>query len=159
MYNIGIIFGALFLTSLLGPVGLAWGVVLGSTLHLIIQYPVLYRVGFRYQWALLTAWRDENVKRVLKLMIPRSIGMAANQMSLFVMTIFASTLASGSLAAFTLANNIQSVPLGLFGIAFSLAAFPALSLFAAQKNDRGFFKMFSETARKILFFVVPNTLN
>jgi putative peptidoglycan lipid II flippase len=72
-----------------------------------------------------------------------------------VMTVFASTLASGSLAAFTLANNIQSVPLGLFGIAFSLAAFPALSLFAAQKNDRDFFKMFSETARKILFFVVP----
>ncbi len=71
------------------------------------------------------------------------------------MTIFASTLVSGSLAAFTLANNIQSVPLGLFGIAFSLAAFPALALFAAKKNDKDFFLMFAETGRKILFFVVP----
>ena len=154
-YNLGIIFGALFLTSVLGPAGLAWGVVLGSVLHMATQYPSVHRAGFHYQWALFTAWKDQNVRRVLKLMLPRSIGMAANQVSLLVMTIFASTLASGSLASFTLAHNIQSVPLGLFGIAFSLAAFPALSLFAAKKNEQDFFKMFAETARKILFFVVP----
>lgn len=154
-YNIGIIFGAIFLAPMFGPDGLAWGVVLGSFFHFIIQYPAMYRAGFRYQWGLLTAWKDENVRRVLKLMIPRSLGMAVNQVSLLVMTIFASTLVSGSLAAFTLANNIQSVPLGLFGIAFSLAAFPALALFAAKKNDKDFFLMFAETGRKILFFVVP----
>ncbi len=154
-YNVGIISGALFLTPFFGPEGLAWGVVLGSVFHMIIQYPALHRSGFQYQWALFTAWKDENVKRVLKLMIPRSLGMAVNQISLLVMTIFASTLVSGSLAAFTLANNIQSVPLGLFGIAFSLAAFPTLSLFAAKKNGRDFFGMFAETTKKILFFVVP----
>ncbi len=154
-YNIGIIFGALFLAPMFGPDGLAWGVVLGSFFHLGIQYPAMYRAGFRYQWGLLTAWKDENVRRVLKLMIPRSLGMAVNQISLLVMTIFASTLVSGSLAAFTLANNIQSVPLGLFGIAFSLAVFPALASFAAKKKDKDFFLMFAETGRKILFFVVP----
>lgn len=154
-YNVGIIFGAVFLTPMFGPQGLAWGVVLGSFFHLVVQYPSLRRAGFHYQWGLLAAWRDKNVRRVLKLMIPRSLGMAVNQISLLVMTVFASTLVSGSLAAFTLANNIQSVPLGLFGIAFSLAAFPALSLFAAKKNDKDFFLMFAETGRKILFFVVP----
>ncbi len=154
-YNIGIIFGALFLAPMFGPDGLAWGVVLGSFFHLAIQYPAMYRAGFRYQWGLLTAWKDENVRRVLKLMIPRSLGMAVNQISLLVMTIFASTLVSGSLAAFTLANNIQSVPLGLFGIAFSLAVFPALASFSAKKRDKDFFLMFAETGRKILFFVVP----
>ncbi len=154
-YNVGIIFGALFLTRLFGPIGLAWGVVLGSMLHMLVQYPTLHRSGFRYQWELFTAWKDENVRKVLKLMVPRSLGMAVNQVSLLVMTIFASTLVSGSLAAFTLANNIQSVPLGLFGIAFSLAAFPSLSLFAAKKNDKEFFLMLAETSRKILFFVVP----
>lgn len=154
-YNVGIILGALFLAPMFGPDGLAWGVVLGSFFHLGIQYPAMYRAGFRYQWGLLTAWKDENVRRVLKLMIPRSLGMAVNQVSLLVMTIFASTLVSGSLAAFTLANNIQSVPLGLFGIAFSLAVFPALASFAAKKKDKDFFLMFAETGRKILFFVVP----
>lgn len=154
-YNMGIIFGALFLTRSFGPIGLAWGVVLGSFFHMIVQYPSLRRTGFRFEWTLRSAWQDQYVRRVLKLMIPRSLGMAVNQVSLLVMTIFASLLASGSLAAFTLANNIQSVPLGLFGIAFSLAAFPSLSFFAAKKNDKDFFLMLSETARKILFFVVP----
>lgn len=154
-YNVGIIFGAVFLTKYFGPAGLGWGVVLGSFFHMVVQYPSLKRAGFRFQWGLWNAWKDEQVRRVLKLMIPRSLGMAVNQISLLVMTIFASTLVSGSLASFTLANNIQSVPLGLFGIAFSLAAFPSLSLFAAKKNDKDFFLMFSGTARKILFFVVP----
>ncbi len=157
-YNVGIIFGALFLTSVFGPQGLAWGVVIGSFLHMMAQYPAMRRAGFQHYAGLVAAWRDDNVRRVLKLMIPRSLGMAVNQVSLLVMTIFASTLVSGSLAAFTLANNIQSVPLGLFGIAFSLAAFPALSLFAAKKGDRDFFLMFAETGRKILFFVVPISL-
>ncbi len=154
-YNIGIIFGAIFLTQHFGSAGLAWGVVLGSFFHMVVQYPAMRSAGFRYEWGLLSAWKDANVRRVLKLMVPRSLGMAANQVSLLVMTVFASTLISGSLSSFTLANNIQSVPLGLFGIAFSLAVFPSLSFFAAKKNDRDFFFLFAETGRKILFFVVP----
>ncbi len=154
-YNVGIIFGALFLAPVFGPLGLAWGVVVGSFFHMMVQYPAMRRAGFHYEWGLSAAWRDTNVRRVLRLMLPRTLGVAINQVSLLVMTIFASTLISGSLAAFTLANNIQSVPLGLFGIAFSLAAFPALALFAAKKSDRDFFITFAETSRKILFFVVP----
>jgi len=155
VYNIGIIFGILFLTPVMGPIGLAWGVVLGSFFHMAAQYPSFIRAGFNNQWFFLNAWKDKSVRRVLRLMFPRSLGMAVNQVSLLVMTFFASTLASGSLAVFTLANNIQSVPLGLFGIAFSLAAFPSLSQYAAEKNDKDFFRMLARTARRILFFVVP----
>lgn len=154
-YNVGIIIGALFLTEELGPEGLAWGVVLGSFFHMAIQWPALSRSGFLYEFSAVRAWKDRTIRRVIKLMIPRSIGMAVNQFGLLVMTVFASTLASGSLAAFTLANNIQGVPLGLFGIAFSLAVFPTLSLYAAKKNEKDFFLLLSETSRRILFFVLP----
>ncbi|MFZ2299752.1 MAG: murein biosynthesis integral membrane protein MurJ [Candidatus Moraniibacteriota bacterium] len=154
-YNIGIICGALFLVPFMGPVGLAWGVVLGSLFHMLVQYPSFRRSGFRYQPYFLHAWKDAAVRRVVKLMIPRSLGIGVNQVSLLVMTIFASTLASGSLAVFTLANNLQSVPLGLFGIAFSLAVFPSLSLFIAEKKEAAFFAVLSQTARRILFFVLP----
>ena len=154
-YNVGIILGILFLTPTLGPLGLAWGVVLGSFLHMLIQYPSLSRSGFIYRFSLWEAWKNKVVWRVMKLMVPRTLGMAVSQVSLLVMTIFASLLASGSLAVFTLANNIQSVPLGLFGIAFSLAVFPAFSFFVAKKRDEDFFRMLTETTRRILFFVVP----
>lgn len=154
-YNIGIICGVLFLTRFLGTAGLAWGVVLGALLHMLVQYPAVRQSGFRYQWYFVNVWKDEGVRRVARLMIPRSLGIAVNQVSLLVMTIFASMLASGSLAVFTLANNIQSVPLGLFGIAFSMAVFPSLSFLIAEKKQKDFFVVFSQTARRILFFVLP----
>lgn len=154
-YNVGIILGALVFVPFFGPVGLAWGVVLGSFLHMIVQYPSFFHSGFRYQFFVRRIWQDPAIRHVVRLMIPRSLGMAVNQVSLLVMTIFASMLVSGSLTAFTLANNIQSVPLGLFGIAFSLAAFPSLSVFIAERQEKKFFFMLSETTRRILFFVLP----
>ncbi len=154
-YNIGIIFGVIFLTPTLGSAGLAWGVVIGAFLHMAIQYPAMKQSGFLYQGTWKAFFYDRQIKQVLLLMIPRSLSMGITQISLLVVTAFASLLASGSLAAYTLANNIQSVPLGLFGVAFSLAVFPSLSLYAAQKENKKFVKTLSETSRRILFFVIP----
>ncbi|MEI8097008.1 MAG: murein biosynthesis integral membrane protein MurJ [Candidatus Moraniibacteriota bacterium] len=155
LYNVGIICGAVLFVPFFGPVGLAWGVVFGSFFHMLIQYPSLKRAGFHLHPDFMDVWHDTVVHRVVKLMIPRTLGLAVSQMSLFAVTIFASMLVTGSLAVFTLANNIQSVPLGLFGIAFSVAIFPSLSFFAAKKRDADFFRILSETSRRILFFVLP----
>ncbi len=154
-YNLGIIFGVLVLAPRMGSQGLAWGVVVGAFLHVLIQYSDLKHVGFRYRFSFDELWRNPLVARVTRMMIPRSIGMAVNQFGLFVVTVFASTLASGSLAAFTLANNIQSVPLGLFGVAFSLAVFPSLSTLTAKQAYGDFFHLFARTFQRILFFVLP----
>lgn len=154
-YNLGIIFGATILVKYMGTNGLAWGVVLGAFLHAFIQYIDVKHSSFRYQGMVWGVWKDEAVKKVIRLMIPRSLGMAVNQISFLVITVFASTLASGSLAVFTLANNIQSVPLGLFGVAFSLAVFPHLSALSAKRSDDEFMALFAKTFRRILFFVLP----
>jgi len=155
LYNVGIIIGAVLLAPFFGPIGLAWGVVIGSLFHVLIQYPSIQKTGFRFVVQPYFFWKDVTIRRVVRLMIPRSLSLAVSQMSLFTMTIFASTLASGSLAVFTLANNIQSVPLGLFGIAFSIAVFPSLAIFFAEKKEKKFFETFSQTSTRILFFVVP----
>lgn len=155
MYNIGIIIGAVFFVNLMGPVGLAWGVVLGAFLHLLIQYPAVKFSGFRYKPIFLKAFKNVNVKKVIHLMIPRTLGLAASQINLLVITIFASTLTSGSLSIFNFANNIQSAPLGVFGISFAIAVFPTLSHSIAKDSKEEFIKNFSQTFRQILFFVVP----
>lgn len=154
-YNLGIIFGALVLAPSMGPRGLAWGVVAGAFLHALTQYSDVRHVGFRYRFSREELWRNPLVTKVTRMMIPRSIGVAVNQFGFFVVTIFASTLASGSLTAFTLANNIQSVPLGLFGVAFSLAVFPSLSALTAKHAHEEFFRLFARTFQRILFFVLP----
>ncbi len=153
LYNVGIIIGAVILVPILGDAGLAWGVVLGAGLHLLIQLPSLYRSGYRYcaKWN----WRDPSLRLIAKLSLPRALGLAANQVNLIVITALASTLAAGSIAVYNYALNIQTFPVGFIGISFAIAAFPTLSLLAT-KNDKGeLIKSFSETARQILFFIIP----
>jgi putative peptidoglycan lipid II flippase len=154
-YNIGIILGIVFLVPSLGTAGLGWGVVIGAVLHVLIQYPAFHRCGFRFSFSFRELWINREMRRVLYLMIPRSLAMGVNQVSLMVVTLFASTLSSGSIAVLTLANNIQSVPLGLFGVSFALAAFPALAASFAKDQEQSFLDILARTTRRILFFVIP----
>ena len=155
MYNVGIIFGAVFLVRFMGPVGLAWGVVLGALLHMLIQYPAVKLSGFKFRLMPARSLRNKDVIRVIHLMVPRMLGVAVNQINFLVITIFASTLAAGSLAVFTFANNIQSTPLGLFGVSFAIAVFPTLSAYYAKEEKEKFAHAFSRTFRQVLFFVIP----
>jgi putative peptidoglycan lipid II flippase len=157
-YNVGIIVGITCLVPSMGISGLAWGVVLGALLHLLIQCPAFYRSGFQYSFSLRELRMNQSMRRVLFLMIPRSLAMGVNQASLLIVTLFASTLASGSITVLTLANNIQSVPLGLFGVSFALAAFPALAASLAKGNEQLFLETLARTTRRILLFVVPASL-
>jgi putative peptidoglycan lipid II flippase len=154
-YNIGIIIGVIFLTRILGTIGLAWGVVLGSFFHMLIQYPAAKKLGFRHSWMFFQSWKNAQVRKVFRLMLPRTLGIAVSQINFLVITIFASTLTSGSLAVFTFAQNLQSVPLGLFGISFAIAVFPLLSSLAAKEEKANFIKTFSVTLRQVIFFVIP----
>lgn len=154
-YNVGIIIGAMVLARFMGPAGLAWGVVLGAFMHMLIQYPSVRSSGFRFLPTLFRGFSNGEVREVLSLMIPRTLAVAITQVNLTVITIFASTLSSGSLSVFNFANNIQSAPLGLFGISFAIAVFPTLSAYASQNAKIDFVRVLSEAVRQILFFVIP----
>lgn len=154
LYNLGIIAGALFFVPIMGVSGLAWGVVLGAFLHMVIQIPSVAILGFRWKWFI--NFKEDNLRKIVKMMIPRTLSLAIGQINLLVVTIIASTLSSGSLAIFNFANNLQSFPIGIFGISFAVAAFPALS--AAAFNKEKLVNNFSYALRQILFFIIPSTI-
>jgi putative peptidoglycan lipid II flippase len=154
LYNIGIIIGALFFVPYWGVHGLAWGVVLGAFMHMLVQLPTAVKLGFRYLPILRL--KSKQIKEIGIMMIPRTMSLAISQINLVVITIIASTLASGSLAIFNFANNLQSFPIGIFGISFAIAAFPTLAAVAFKKKK--LINHFSVTFRNILFFIVPATV-
>ena len=154
MYNVGIIIGAWWLVPIWGVTGLAWGVALGAILHFIIQLPAVLALGYRYR--LFINWGDTHLRQIARMMVPRTLSLAISQINLLVITIIASVLPSGSLAVFNFANNLQSFPVGIFGISFAVAAFPVLSQFAF--NQEKLIKNFSVTVRQILFFIIPATI-
>jgi len=156
MYNLGIILGIIFFVPYWGLAGLAWGVVLGAFLHLIIQIPALFSIGFKYQKIL--DFRHKGVKRVAFLTLPRSLGLAADQLNLIVVTAIASTLASGSIAVFNLASSLSRPIQTFIGNSFSTAAFPQLSLANSQKDRNKFLKIFYDAFYKIIIFIVPVSL-
>ncbi|MFZ2803751.1 MAG: murein biosynthesis integral membrane protein MurJ [Patescibacteria group bacterium] len=154
-YNLGIIFGTLVLVPRMGVIGVAWGVVLGAFLHCLIQTVVAIQLGIRrIPWPSI---KNEGVRRILKLMGPRTLGLAVSQLNLVILLIFASTLSAGSVAIFNLANNLQGFPVSIIGISFAVAAFPILSKAAGKKDIAGFKQALSSAARKICFFILPMT--
>lgn len=154
LYNLGIIFGALYLSKDFGMLGLAWGVVIGAALHMLVQLPTVFGLGFRYHFRF--DFKDFKTRQIGRMMVPRTLSLAISQINLVVTTIIASSLASGSLAVFNFANNLQSFPIGIFGISYAVAAFPAL---AAAASDREKLKQnFSSPFRQILFFIIPATV-
>jgi len=156
MYNLGIIFGVVFLVKYFGLKGLAYGVVLGAFLHAVIQIPTAYLCG--YHWQPVLNLKFEGVKRIFKMMPPRIVNLTLYQITILIMTFLASFLSVGSIAIYSLAYNIISFPLGIFGVSFSIAVFPRLSE-TAQKNDKnGFVKTLSAAVRQILFFTLPSAV-
>jgi len=156
MYNIGIIIGAVVFTRWWDIYGLAWGVALGALLHLAVQLPVARELGYKYRF--FTNFGDKNLIKIFKMMIPRVLGLATTQVNLIVVTIFGSMLAAGSITIFNFAINLQSLPVGLIGIAFAIAAFPTLSSLYSKKDYRTFNNTLNHTVRMILFGIIPMTI-
>ena len=156
LYNLGIIFGILFLVPLFGIFGLAYGVILGAFFHLIIQFPAARISGFRYK--AVFNFKSPGLKKIFKLMLPRTIGTAAYHINLIVITAIASTLTVGSIAIFNFSNNLQYLPVGLIGVSFALSSFPFLSRAWAKGRKEEFLKSFSSSFRQILFLIIPISL-
>ncbi len=155
-YNVGIIIGAVFIAPQIGPAGLAIGVVLGALLHLLIQIPILRKSGFKYN-ALLNL-KDKNLHEIIRLMVPRMLGLGATQINIIVMTTIASTIAAGSVAVFHFANNIQGLPIGIFGVSFAIAAFPTFCALISRGEIEKMVTHINNTTRQILFLIIPITV-
>lgn len=156
LYNAGIIVGIIFFYPLLGLSGLVYGVVLGSVLHLLIQIPSLLRVGklpvitFRVSWKL--------VGEVFAISIPRILTLASNHLVMLGLVGVASLMTVGSISIFTFAFNLQSVPMGIIGVSYSLAAFPLISRLYSEGKIKEFVNEVIEPIRHVIFWSIPVTI-
>lgn len=156
VYNLSIIFGAAVLAPKYGIVSIIYCVIAGSFLHLLVQLPAAIKLGFRYQFIL--DFKEKTFRRIVALMIPRTIGMGANQLLLIVYTAIASSLAVGSITAFSLSNNMQTMPTVVFGTSFATAVFPILTSKIAENDREGFAFYLERSMRTIAFLLIPSSI-
>lgn len=156
LYNFGIIFGVIALYPRMGVAGLGWGVVLGAAMHFAIQLPFFGAERTTHRLPLKDTFRELSV--VLGLSVPRTLALAATQISLLILVGLASYFSAGSISIFMFAYNLQAVPLTIIGVSYSVAAFPTLARLHAA-GDHGEFVRYVETAiRHIFFWCIPATV-
>ncbi|MDO8752121.1 MAG: lipid II flippase MurJ, partial [Candidatus Wolfebacteria bacterium] len=151
-YNFGIIIGIVVFYKWWGLAGLVWGVALGAFFHMAIQIPSLTSVGIRPKFSM--RW-DRDIRHIAWLSLPRTLGLGISQLTLTALTAMASVLASGSIAVFNLALNLQSIPITIIGLSYSVAAFPALASFSLKKARSHFEEHFKSAFLHILFWALP----
>lgn len=155
-YDVGIICGAVFLVPRLGVHGLAWGVVGGALLHLLVQVPGLVRVGARYTPTLRT--RDRSLRKLAQLMGPRILILGMFQLVFLLTTSLASRLEEGSITAINMGWIMVQMPEVIFAMAIATAALPAMSHLVAQQGTRALQGTASDALRAILFLILPSTV-
>lgn len=111
--------------SIVPAYALAWGVLLGGVAQLSLVLPAMCRLGLAPRWAL--CWRDRQVRRVLKLMIPALFGVSVAQVSLIIDNMFASYLPLGSISWLYYSDRLTYLPLGVIGVALATVVLPTLS--------------------------------
>jgi len=151
LYNFGVLLGVVWFYPIFGLTGLGLGVILGAFLHFIVQVPTVYHLGFRPKITLPINWRE--VKEVVFLSLPRTLGLALNSLTIVVLLALASKIATGSISIFNFALHLQTVPITLIGVSFSMAAFPTLSLLVEEKEK--FLREFNLAARQVIFWSLP----
>ncbi len=151
-YNLGIIFGILVLSPVLGIFGPAVGVLLGAFLHLLIQLPLIREIGFRFK--LSFDFKHLGVKRIGRLMLPRTLALAVSQIELTLAVFIATALPAGSLAIFYFAQHLNSLPVGLFGATIGQAALPSLSQITDEDLQK-FKALLIASLNQVLFLSLP----
>lgn len=135
MYDLGILFGVVFLLERFGVYGVAYGTVLGAALHLLVQVPGLIRHNAR--WFPELGLNDPELWRVAKLMLPRIVGLGVFQFNFLVMTNIASQLGEGAVSSLDWGWRLMQIPQTLIGTAMGIVIFPTLAALSEVKDDRG----------------------
>lgn len=155
VYNLGIIVSVFFLSKYLGIWSATVGVLIGAFFHLLIQIPLAIKLGFRYRLAI--NWADKGVKKVVRLMLPRTMALAASQVEATVSLFLATSLSAGSLTLYYLAQRLADLPVRLLGTSVGQAALPLLSLQLAEQKNEEFKKTLVQSLSLILYLALPLT--
>jgi putative peptidoglycan lipid II flippase len=182
LYNIGIIIGATVFSAQ-GIYGVAVGVVLGALLHLAIQLPALAKVLYtswrkssqspilpstlgtnlqspdpqspESQSPIATLSLREDIRNVVRLMLPRVVGLGAVQVNLIVNVLLASRMGEGAVSALNIAFATMILPQAAIAQAIATVLFPTISAHAARGEFDRFANSLSRAVNTVIALSAP----
>ncbi len=153
VYNLGIIFGIIFLYPMFGLAGLGFGVVLGTLFHFAVQLPFIRSIGMLPRLHFPIKW--SSIKKIVYTSLPRTITVSSNEIAELFLVSLASFFVPGSVSVFNFSFNLQAVPFSIIGVSYSLAAFPTLTRLFSAGDSSKFIEQMQSSARHIIFWSIP----
>jgi putative peptidoglycan lipid II flippase len=135
---------------------LAVGVIAGGVAQFAMMWIALRRAGFRFAWDF--HWRDPDVGRVLRLMVPALIGVSAAQISLLINTQIASTMPTGTVSWLSYADRLMEFPTALLGVAAGTIILPSLVKHHADANSAAYIGLLDWGLRLTVVLALPAAL-
>jgi len=161
-FNVAAILGVITLVPLLPRLGLepglalAIGALVGGALQFLVQVPALRAEGFRFRLQL--AWTDPGLRRMARLMLPATLGLAATQINILVDTVLASMFGDGPITYLAYAFRLMQLPIGLFGVALGTANLARVSQDLARNDHAAARVNLGGALRVAAVLILPATL-
>lgn len=153
LYNIGILLGVYLFADKFGIYAAGLGVVLGAFMHMIVQVPLVYKIGFRY--SLSFNYKFAGIKEFFRLMPPRVLTLSVDQLRVLALGFFATSLSSVSFTVVQLGLMLMTIPIRFFGVPISQASLPFLSEEADDQDRRRYNDLVLQSLHQIAFFTFP----
>lgn len=156
MFDVGILGGVIFLLPIMGIYGVAVGAVIGAAMHLGIQIPGLLRVKAR--WFPEFGWNDPNLRRIVRLMIPRIADLGLVSLSTLIIQNLLSRLGEGATSAYDWGWRLMQIPETLIGTAMGVVIFPTLAALSSIGDETGKRDAMSGALRFIYIATIPSAV-
>lgn len=154
--NVFYIIYLLFFEDQFGIYGLMVTQVLGIAFQLVLQAPSMKKLGLRPVFSV--DFHDPAIPKILKLIVPILIGIAAADLNTLVDKALAGGLQEGSVSALEYGNQLNLSIRTIFISAVSTVMFPMISRTAQERNNKKLRGQITKTSRYIAFLAIPATV-
>lgn len=138
---------------------LALGVMIGGVAQLAVQWWAISKLGLRPRLSSPTkAFADSTVKRVMRQMLPATLGVSVAQVSILINTNIATWLTPGSVTWLSFADRLMEFPTALIGVALGTVLLPTLSKAHADQNHGDYSRLLGWGMRIVFVLGLPAAL-
>lgn len=133
---------------------LAWATTIGAILQLVIQYPNVRKLGFKWR-PNCDFFNNQNFKEICELLFPAILSSTVGQIHIYVDMFFTSSISEGAWTAIGYANRVFQFPVGILVTAFLVPLFPIFARLVAEKDMEGIRKYFNKGVGVLFFAALP----
>ncbi|MFQ5452316.1 MAG: murein biosynthesis integral membrane protein MurJ, partial [Candidatus Paceibacterota bacterium] len=155
LYNVGIIAGTILLAQRFWIFAPIFGVIAGSGLFLLVQFPIFRVIKFQFHFF---EFNKKVLNEFVTLFVPRALSVLANQIDLTIDLTLSTLLGAGSYTIFFFSQHLQLFPVSFVGMAFGQASLPYLSDLYKERKLTEFKKIYVNSLLQLLYISVPLSL-